>query len=197
MEAKLLDLLSARRGHFRLESGHHGNLWLDLDSLFLEPKRLLPFAGELARRLSAHRVEVVVGPLVGGALLAQMVAAELGVLFCFSEKADRKGDGLYATPYRIPDAFHPRLRGRDVAIVDDAINAGSATRATFAALKSVGARPVVVGALIVLGNAASAFLETNSLPAERIAFLPNEIWTPAECPMCARALPINNPAGEP
>jgi len=68
MEAELLDLLSARQGHFRLESGHHGNLWLYFDSLFLEPKRLLPFARELARCLSTYHVEAVVGPKVGGAL---------------------------------------------------------------------------------------------------------------------------------
>jgi orotate phosphoribosyltransferase len=52
MEAELVDLLSTRQGHFQLESGHHGNLWLDLDLLFLQPKRLLPFARDLARRLS-------------------------------------------------------------------------------------------------------------------------------------------------
>jgi orotate phosphoribosyltransferase len=35
-----LDLVAARHGHFRLESGHHGRLWLDLDSLFAESGRL-------------------------------------------------------------------------------------------------------------------------------------------------------------
>jgi orotate phosphoribosyltransferase len=77
MEAKLLDLLSARHGHFRLESGHHGNLWLDLDHLFLRPALLAPFARELAVRLAAHRVDAIVGPLSGGAFIAQIVATEL------------------------------------------------------------------------------------------------------------------------
>jgi hypothetical protein len=27
----LLDALPARRGHFALESGHHGELWLELE----------------------------------------------------------------------------------------------------------------------------------------------------------------------
>jgi hypothetical protein len=55
MEEKLLELLSARRGHFVLESGHHGNLWLDLDSLFLRPARLRPFARNLRRAGGAGR----------------------------------------------------------------------------------------------------------------------------------------------
>jgi orotate phosphoribosyltransferase len=196
MEEKLLDLLSARRGHFRLESGHHGNLWLDLDSLFLEPKRLLPFAGELARRLSTHGVDAIVGPKVGGALVAEMVATELGIPSCFSERAEGAGDRLYSVRYRVPDTFHDHLRGKTVAIVDDAINAGSATRATFAALKSLGARPTVIGALLVLGNAASAFLRENNLPVERIAFLANELWEPAQCPMCAAGTPLSTPPAE-
>jgi len=194
MEAELLELLSAQRGHFRLESGHHGNLWLDLDSLFLEPQRLLPFARELARRLSAHKVEAIVGPQVGGALVAEMVAAELGIRASYSEREkEADSDRLYATRYRIPEPFRDHLRGKTVAIVDDAINAGSATRATFVALKSLEARPVVVGALLVLGNAASAFLQENNLPVERIAFLPNELWEPAACPLCAAGVPLSTP----
>jgi orotate phosphoribosyltransferase len=86
MEEQILRLLSARHGHFLQESGHHGNLWLDLDALFLRPARLWPFTRDLARRLAAHRVEAVVGPLVGGAFVAEMVAAELDVRFAFAER---------------------------------------------------------------------------------------------------------------
>jgi nucleotide-binding universal stress UspA family protein len=125
MEEQILGLLPARRGHFLLESGHHGNLWLDLDSLFLRPAALLPVARELARRIGGHGVEAVVGPLVGGAFVAQMVAAELDACFALAE---RRVD-VQGVTYAIPDAFHDHLRGRSVAIVDDAINAGSATRA--------------------------------------------------------------------
>ncbi|MGH8428946.1 MAG: hypothetical protein ACREUF_00945, partial [Solimonas sp.] len=74
------------------------------------------------------------------------------------------------------------------------INAGSATRATFAALKSLGARPVAVGALLMLGNTASQFFEENNLPVERIAFLANELWAPADCPLCAAQVPLENAA---
>ncbi len=61
MEEQLLGLLSARRGHFLLESGHHGNLWLNLDALFLRPAALRPFTNELARRLRGHGVEAELG----------------------------------------------------------------------------------------------------------------------------------------
>jgi orotate phosphoribosyltransferase len=40
MVENVLELLSARKGHFLLESGHHGDLWLDLETLFLRPLRV-------------------------------------------------------------------------------------------------------------------------------------------------------------
>jgi orotate phosphoribosyltransferase len=188
MEEKLLDLLSARRGHFVFEAGHHGNLWLDLDSLFLRPATLLPFARDLARRIGGHRVEAVVGPLVGGAFVAQMVAAELDVRFAFAE---RRVSGAGVT-YAIPGAFHDHLRGRTVAIVDDAINAGSATRATFAALTTLGARPVAIGALLILGETSLPYFAANNLAVEAIARLANELWEPAACPLCAAGVPLSS-----
>ena len=190
MEEKLLELLSARRGHFVLESGHHGNLWLDLDSLFLRPAALRPFARDLARRLSANRVEAMVGPLVGGAFVAKMVAAELDLRFAFAERQVDAGSVTYA----IPKAFHDHLCGRTVAIVDDAINAGSATRATFAALTALGARPVAVGALLILGETALPFFAANRLAVESVARLANELWEPAACPLCAAGVPLSSPS---
>ena len=193
MANTLLDLIAVRHGHFRLESGHHGNLWLDLDALFLRPGRLQPFVRELAGCLSRHRIEAVVGPLVGGALVAQGVAAELGALFAFAERIVEV-DGV---TYRIAGAFHRALAGRRVAIVDDAINAGSATRATYGALTSLGAKPIAVGALLLLGNTALPFFEEKGLAVERLAALPNEIWEPTECPLCAAGQPLSNPLAAP
>lgn len=190
MEEQLLGLLSARRGHFLLESGHHGNLWLDLDALFVRPAALRPFARDLARQLGGHNVEAVVGPLVGGAFVAEMVATELDLRFALAERRVSPGGVTYA----IPDAFHDHLRGRTVAIVDDAINAGSATRATFAAQTALGARPVTVGALLILGETARPFFAASKLAVEGVARLANELWDPAACPLCAAGMPLSNPS---
>ncbi len=39
IERTLLDAVDASRGHFLYESGHHGDLWLDLDALFVDARR--------------------------------------------------------------------------------------------------------------------------------------------------------------
>ena len=107
--------------------------------------------------------------------------------------AERRADAEGVT-YAIPDAFHDHLRGRPVAIVDDAINAGSATRATFAALTALGARPVAVGALLILGDTALPFFAANRLAVESVARLANELWEPAACPLCAAGVPLSSPS---
>lgn len=187
-----MSLVAGRKGHFRLESGHHGELWLDLDQLFTRPREVRPFAQNLANRLAAHRPQVVCGPMIGGAFVAQMVAEELDAIFAYSERMPHpERSGLYPVEYRIPGAARETVRGKRVAIVDDGISAGSAVRGTLADLEACGAEPVALGALIVLGSAASTFAASKNMPLESVASLPFNLWTPSECPLCASGAPLD------
>ncbi|TQM36341.1 phosphoribosyltransferase family protein [Pseudonocardia cypriaca] len=188
----VLAMMSARTGHFPLESGHHGELWLELDALFWTPAALEPFAHRLAELIRPHEPDVVCGPLVGGAFLAQLVAARLGVRFCHTERTST-GDGLYAATYRLPDALTARLAGLRVAVVDDVVNAGSAVRATLAALGQADARPVALGALLALGSTPAAVAASAGLPLESVATRDNEIWEPEHCPRCANGEALQTP----
>src|SRR6266404_5693134 len=131
LQAEVVRLLPRRKGHFRLESGHHGELWLDLELLCLRPEPVRRLAACLAARLAAHRVEVVCGPLIEGAFVALMVAAELGVPFTYAERSVDEGlakgetDALYPVQYCLPRSLRDVLRGKRVGIVNDVINAGS------------------------------------------------------------------------
>jgi orotate phosphoribosyltransferase len=179
---EILELLEARRGHFLLESGHHGDLWLELDRLFERPARLEPFAAELGSRLAAHAIQAVCGPLTGGAFTAQTVATKLDLDFSWAERSE--------SGYRIPEGLRGRLQGMAVAIVDDVVNAASAARATLEQLRDSGARPVALGALVTLGATPEAFAEREGLALERLATMENTLWEPAECPMCAAGEPL-------
>jgi orotate phosphoribosyltransferase len=195
IQQDLLSLLASRQGHFKLESGYHGDLWLDLDLLFLRPRSVRRFAIGLARQLAKHNPAVVCGPLVGGALLAQTIAAELDVEFCYTERfVLPQHDALYPVEYRIPHSLRQRVGGKDVAIVDDVINAGSAVRGTLADLRSCGARPVVIGALLVLSSAAPRFFAGHDILLESIAYLASGLWAPSECPLCASRTPLEDGA---
>lgn len=191
MQADLLALLAGRRGHFRMESGYHSEQWFDLDRLLADPGRLQPFVHELARRLAAHRVDAVVGPMTGGAKLAAMVGTVLGRPSFHTERFETPGaTGLFTVRYVIPAAQRERLRGQRVALVDDAISAGSAVKATHADLLACGAQPVACGALILFGDRADAFAAENGLKPETIARMSFGMWLPSECPLCKTGVPI-------
>ena len=191
MHEELMRLVHARQGHFLLESGHHGSLWLELELLCLEPARVQPLAAELAKRLAVYRLDAVCGPLVEGALVALLVAAELGVEFFYAQRLETANcDELYPVKYQLPAAQRRRIRGKRVAIVNDVINAGSAVRGAYADLQRCGAQTVVMASLLVLGDSAQQLAKDWNIDLLRIASQPNTVWTPSECPMCAAGMAL-------
>jgi len=193
MRNDFLSLLAAREGHFRYESGYHGDLWLDLDQLFVQPRLVQPFALELAGKLARHPITAVCGPLVGGAFVAQMVAAELGVAFYYTERfAHPQADKLYPVEYRLPAGLYNAVAGQTVAIIDDVISAGSAARGTLTELREAGVGSVVFGALLVLGSSIVDFCAEQHIPLERIAQRPSNLWRPEACPLCASQVPVED-----
>ena len=190
-----LDLIAGRRGHFQLESGHHSELWFDLDALFAVPGRIAPFVNQLTESLRPHNVAAVCGPLLGGAFLAQLVAQRLGVEFCFTERRMPQGAvGLYSASYHLPPAFVPRVSNQRIAMVDDAMSAGSALRATYTELLSHNATPVVAGALMVLGNTGADFFAEQHIAVEAVVRENYLHWLPNACPHCAAGMPLENVA---
>ena len=195
---ELWRLFSSRSGHFRFESGHHGNRWLDLERVFLRPGLVRIFAVALAARIRVFKPDAVCGPLVEGAFMGLMVAEELNVDFVYGERFER-GDreSLFPVEYHIPPALRGMIAGRRIAIVNDVINAGSAVQGTFTDLVACDATPVGIGALLVLGPAAARQAATCGIPLEAIASLPNDLWEPPHCPLCLAGIPLEDPGMRP
>jgi orotate phosphoribosyltransferase len=191
MKKDLLSFVRERRGHFGLESGHHGDLWYQLETLCLRSREIRPFAAQLAERLVPYNVDAVCGPLVEGAFIALLVSLELDCDFNYAERfADTTRQGLFTVEYRLPKALHSAIKGKRVAIVNDVINAGSAVRGTYADLQAVGASVVGIGALLALGSAIAEFAAKHNVALELLKQMPNNLWTPSECPLCAAGTPL-------
>lgn len=191
MQENVLAFVGGRSGHFRFESGHHGDLWLPLETLCLNPRKVQGLAAQLAARLLPHRVEVVCGPLVEGAFIALLVSLESGSDFVYAERFRNEGrGGLYPVDYRLPGALEPRVKGKRVAIVNDVISAGSAVRGAFFSLQSAGAEIVAIGALLALGETIRAFQAEHHVALEILQQAPHNLWTPPECPLCAAGVPL-------
>ena len=190
-----LALVDGRRGHFQVESGHHGSMWLELDGLFADSARIAPFVAALAAALRAHDVEMICGPLLGGAFLAQQVAQVLRVPFCFTDRRmPSDATGLYPARYALPRVFHDRVRAKRIAIVDDVVSAGSALRGTLAELTSHGAVVAAAGALLQLGDTGAALLAAGGVRVEAVARDEYSLWLPEHCPLCDSKVPLERPA---
>jgi orotate phosphoribosyltransferase len=180
--------VAASRGHFVYESGHHGDLWLNLDALFINARRVRGWAAALADRAAICRPDLVCGPLTGGAFIAQPLAAEIDAGFVFAERFVSGGDTVQ---YRIPESLRPIIHGKRALLADDAINAGSALLATCADLLDCGAELAGIAALLTLGESAARTAKQHQVPLFTLVSLERRMWTAAECPLCKSGVPLD------
>ncbi len=194
MTDDLLKSLPARRGHFLLESGYHTDLWFNLDALFVAPYDLAPQIATLSELLRPYSISAVCGPLLGGAFLAYAVAAHMGLRFYFTRQVPAKTEGpLFAAEYQLPPELRRQVGDERIAIVDDIVSAGSSVRATAADLTAAGAKTVVVGTLLVLGNQAVDYLSARGIPLVALGRQDFNLWAPAKCPLCRAGASLEDP----
>jgi len=183
----LLNLLHSRSGHFLTESGRHSDVWFNSQNLFKEPNQLSPIVSELGKKITRHTFDIVCGPMFGGAQIAKMISDEYDMDYVISERhvTHDVSSPKPIVSYFIPKNSHGQVKGKKIAIVDDIINAGAATKATYDVLISLGAIPVLLGALLVKGDLIYPFISSNNLSLEMISKCDNNMWLPEECPLCA------------
>jgi orotate phosphoribosyltransferase len=192
-DGDILSQLPIRDGHFLLESGYHSNLWVTLDALFVDATRVAPLVASLAQKLRAHDVTAVCGPMIGGAFLALAVARNLDRRFYFTIQQHASADGLLTAEYVLPPELFRMVHGERVALVDDAISAGSSVRASKAALDAAGAVTVVAGALITFGVTGENYFKAQGIPVETLEHRDLAMWKPEECPLCRAGIPFERP----
>jgi orotate phosphoribosyltransferase len=185
----------SRNGHFLLESGYHADTWFDLDALFIDPAAIAQNVDALATLIRPHDVSAICGPLLGGAFLAQAVAAAMGVRFYYCEKSGSdSSSALYGARYRLPAGLRAHASKERFAIVDDVISAGSSVRAVVAELEAAGAKTAVVGSLLVLGTKATDYFASVDIPVVTLDRRAFQTWLPVECPQCRDGVPLEDPA---
>lgn len=192
-------------GHFVFGSGYHGDTRLELDLLVSRPARLRELSFRLGDRLREYDVDLVCGPLEGGAFVAQWIAASLGIMFSYARReydsdrvgpagranlaggASDSGGDAAGVRYRIPPSLS--LTGLRAALVDDAIDRGSAALATARELAGRGCELAVIGSLLV-GPAGVRLGRRLGVPQEYLIEVESRSWPAEECPLCRTGTPI-------
>ena len=67
-------------------------------------------------------------------------------------------------------------------------------RGTFEDLEMCGANIVAIGSLVTLGNAAQGLADAKNVALVSLVSLPNALWSPPECPLCRKGVPLEDVA---
>lgn len=187
--ATLLDALretdALLEGHFILSSGLHSAQYVQCARLLAWPRRAGEVGRAIARRVQSEAIDVVVGPALGGILVAHEVASALDVRCLFAERSN--GELALRRGFEIQP-------GERALICEDVVTTGGSARETAALVERLGG--VVVGYAAIVDRSSSG--DGSSMPgADRplhaLCRQPIETYAPESCPLCASGSPAIKP----
>ena len=168
-------------GHFLLTSGLHSPQYLQCAKVMEDPARAERLCRQLARAFQGEKIECVVGPAVGGILVAYELARALGTRTIFAERIDgqmvlRRGFAL--------------RRGERVLLAEDVVTTGGSLREVQDLAVAAGAE---VAAVVSLVDRTSGRDPGFRLPLVSLVKVEAPTHSPEECPMCRAGAPLVSP----
>nr|WP_320145582.1 orotate phosphoribosyltransferase [uncultured Anaeromusa sp.] len=165
-------------GHFLLTSGLHSPLYVEKFNLLQWPKQTERLCKALADRFADAGVEVVIGPMTGGILLAHEVGKALDTRAIFTERengAMALRRGFFIRP------------GEKVLIVEDIVTTGGSVKEVVDVVRAQGGDIVGVGLLV---NRSGGKADFGGLRVESLLNLTVPTYAAAECPLCKDGKPM-------
>ncbi|MHB1127761.1 MAG: orotate phosphoribosyltransferase [Bacillota bacterium] len=168
------------QGHFLLSSGRHSQFYIQCALVLQHPFYASMLGEQLALQFEDEQIEVVVGPAMGGLLVAHEVARTLGTRSLFTE---REGGAM---ALRRGFSLQP---GEKVLVVEDVITTGGSVQEVIDLVTRMGSEVVGVGTMVDRsGGRVRLHRNQHSVLSLRV-----DNYTPEECPMCAGGKPVIKP----
>jgi orotate phosphoribosyltransferase len=158
-------------GHFLLTSGLHSPFYIEKFKLLQRPKYVELLAGELIERFSGASPDVVVGPAIGGIILAYEVARQLGIRMAFTERENGK------MKFRRDFVLE---KNNSVLVVEDVVTTGSSAQEVIDVVEETGAKIIGVGILVDRSGGKIQF----KYPFHPLLQMEGMTYLPDECPLC-------------
>ncbi|MBN3039070.1 MAG: orotate phosphoribosyltransferase [Candidatus Omnitrophica bacterium] len=168
-------------GHFILSSGLHSGQYLQCAKVLEDPKASARLARALAANFGKRRVDTVVGPAMGGIILAYELARALGARALFAERANgkmclRRGFSLKAQ--------------EKVLVAEDVITTGGSVKEVIEVVQACGATVIGVAALIDRSGRKPPF---GKIRFKSLAKIDIKTYRPEDCPLCRQGLGLIKP----
>ena len=168
------------KGHFKLSSGLHSEYYLQCALVLADPKIAAKLCKELAGKFKGKKIDVVIGPAIGGITAAYEVARALGARGIFSEREE--GKMALRRGFKLE-------RGEKVLVIEDVTTTGGSAQEVVDLAKRLGAKVAGVGAIIDRSGGKAEF----SVPFKSLAQLEIETFKPEDCPLCKAGKPVIKP----
>lgn len=167
-------------GHFLLTSGRHSKQYMQCAKVFQYPEYAQELAQELIKAFKDDEVDMVIGPAVGGIILAYEVSRGLGVKNIFAEREE--GVMALRRGFEIPS-------GAKVLVVEDVITTGGSVKEVVDLVAKEGGKTIGAGILVDRSNQAIDFgVKLHSLLKLDVQSYPAE-----ECPLCQEDIQLTRP----
>lgn len=165
-------------GHFLLSSGRHSDRYCQCAKLLQYPDRAEKVIAEITKQVKNLNIDMVVGPAMGGIIVAYELGRQLGVPAIFTERVDnimclRRG-------------FEVK-NGMRLLISEDVVTTGKSSLETIEVLKAYGAEIVGVACIADRSNGSFPY------PVFSATKLDIQSWEADECPLCKQGLPFVKP----
>ncbi|MBT3392989.1 MAG: orotate phosphoribosyltransferase [Elusimicrobiaceae bacterium] len=174
-EDQILDIFKKRNaileGHFKLSSGLHSGKYIQCAKVLEHPDSAEVLCNTLAERFKDDDISVVIGPAMGGIVVAYELARQLGVRNIFSER-NADNEMIFKRGFEI-------LEGENCIICEDVVTTGKSTKEVIELVKKYGGNLVACASLVDRTTDIDLGVRFESL-------LPVEVETfkPEACPLC-------------
>lgn len=167
-------------GHFLLTSGRHSYMYLQCARVFQHPEYSEQMAQTLAEEFHEDKIDMVIGPAIGGIVLSYEMARCLGVVSLFTER--EKGEMVLRRGFEIPP-------GSRVLVVEDVITTGGSVQEVIDLVKRHDAMVVGVGAFVDRSGGKADFCTKF----RTVISLNVESFASEDCPLCKEGKPLVKP----
>lgn len=172
---RVLEILKASEvlleGHFLLTSGRHSNQYMQCARILQYPWYTEEIAGGLAQTFKDDEVDIVVGPAMGGIIIAYEIARKLKAKNIFAEREN--GKMTLRRGFSIP-------KGARVVVAEDVITTGGSVKEVMEIVRAQGGEVVGVAVLVDRSNG------TIDFGTKLQAALTTEVisYDAEDCPLC-------------
>lgn len=171
-----------QKGHFKLTSGVHSDTYIQCAQVMQHPEFMHNLCSELGKKFRGDDIDVIVGPAIGGIIMAHVMARVLGpwVRAIFTERENEK--------MTLRRSFEIK-EGEKVLVVEDVTTTGSSVREVIDIVKSRKGKVVGVGVLIDRSGGKVNF----GVKTEKLLTIDIKTYLPEECPLCKKGIPAIKP----